>query len=339
MTLLAPAGCSATAPEVPPPVTERAPVAVDKLVPPSPDVPPTWPLTGTPAPDAPPRPALAVKIENPPSVRPQTGLEAADMVWEQVVEGGITRFVVVYHSNVPEVVGPIRSVRPMDPAIVAPLGGVIAFSGGVTPYIDALVAAGVQVVSNDDGHPGFARRSGIEAPHNVFGTPATFLAQADAGHQEPPGPQLRIARRPDLVTATTIGSPATSLQLTMSTASSPGWTWDAAGGAWLRSEAGVPARAASGARLSAANVVVLRANLVDSGARDSGGNVVPETQLVGTGEALVASGGHTVPATWTKTGVGDPIELATADGRPVLMTPGTTWVELVPNGTGSVVVQ
>jgi len=333
------AGCSATPPEVPSPVTERAPVAVDKVVPPVPQIPPTWPLTGAPAPDAPRRPALAVKIENPALVRPQTGLDAADMVWEEVVEGGVTRFVAVFHSNVPEVVGPIRSVRPMDPAIVAPLDGVIAFSGGVPPYIDALVDAGVQVLSNDDGDPGFARRSGSAAPHNVFGSPATFLGQADADHQDPPGAQLRIARRPDLVTATSVGTPAGSLQLTLSTASSPGWVWDPAGGVWLRSEAGVPARAASGARLSAANVVVLRVDLVDSGGRDVAGNVVPETRLVGTGEALVASGGRTVPARWSKTDVGTPVELTTTDGQPVLVSPGTTWVELVRNGAGSVFVQ
>jgi len=261
LVLLASAGCSAAAPEVPPPVTERAPVAVEKAVPPPPDVPPTWPLTGAPAPDAPRRPALAVKIENPAVVRPQTGLDAADMVWEEVVEGGITRFVAVYHSTVPEVVGPIRSVRPMDPAIVAPLHGVIAFSGGVTPYIDALVDAGVQVLSNDDGAPGFTRRSGIAAPHNVFGSPTTFLAQADAEHQDPPDPQLRIARRPDLVTATNEGAPATSVQITMSTASSPGWTWDPAGGERPRSEQGAPARAASGARLSAGDGGVLRGEI------------------------------------------------------------------------------
>ena len=101
----------------------------------------------------------------------------------------------------------------------------------------------------------------------------------------------------------------------------------------------MPARAASGARLSAVNVVVLRVDLVDSGARDVGGNPVPETRLVGTGEALVATGGRTVAATWRKSDVGTPVELTTADGQPVLVAPGTTWVELVPNGTGSVAVQ
>jgi hypothetical protein len=72
-----------------------------------------WPLTGIESGAVPPHPALAVKVENSVDARPQTGLGAADMVWEEVVEGGITRFVAVYHSTLPPEIGPVRSVRPM----------------------------------------------------------------------------------------------------------------------------------------------------------------------------------------------------------------------------------
>ncbi|WNB85937.1 DUF3048 C-terminal domain-containing protein [Cellulomonas sp. ATA003] len=122
----------------------------------------------------------------------------------------------------------------------------------------------------------------------------------------------------------------------MSTYSQPGWTWDEARGAWLRTEKGVPATAASGARLAAANVVVLRVDLVDSGTRDPSGAVVPETLLEGTGDALVATGGRTLDATWSKGAVTEPVRLTTADGAPVRLEPGVTWVELVPNETGGV---
>ena len=334
--LLALAGCSAEPPEVPVPSTEAAPIAVEKVSPPQPVVPPTWPLTGVVAADVVNRPALAVKIENPPEVRPQTGLDQADVVWEQVVEGGITRFVAVYHSSIPGEVGPIRSVRPMDPAIAAPLHGIMAFSGGQPAFVRALSDAGLQVVSHDAGDAGFYRTRVRAAPHNVFGTPQTFLGQADADHQASPAEQFQVARRPELATAALAGTPAGAVQLTLSSASRPSWTWDAAGGVWLRAESGVPATAASGARLSAANVVVLRVDLVDSGTRDPSGSVVPETRLSGSGEALVASGGRAVNATWTKDAVANPLTLTGADGRPVQLAPGRTWVELVPNGSGSV---
>ena len=110
-----------------------------------------WPLTGVEVDAVPARPALAVKIENSVAARPQSGLNAADVVWEQVVEGGIPRYVAVYHSNLPAQIGPIRSVRPMDPAIAAPLRGLFAFSGGQAGYVDAIAAAGMQVLSNDAG--------------------------------------------------------------------------------------------------------------------------------------------------------------------------------------------
>jgi hypothetical protein len=123
----------------------------------------------------------------------------------------------------------------------------------------------------------------------------------------------------------------------MSTAAHPGWTWDAGSATWLRSESGTPATAASGARLAATNVVVLRVDLVDSGTRDPAGAVVPETLLRGTGAATVATGGRTVDVTWSKDSVRSPLEL-TSDGQPVLLAAGTTWVELVPNETGAVTV-
>jgi hypothetical protein len=334
--LLAVGGCSGAPSEAPVPSTQGPDVAVDKVSPPQPVVPPTWPLTGVAADDVVNRPALAVKIENPPEVRPQTGLDQADVVWEQVVEGGVTRFVAVFHSVVPAEVGPIRSVRPMDPAIAAPLHGVMAFSGGQPGFVRALADAGLQIVSHDAGDAGFYRTRGRAAPHNVFGTPQTFLDQADADHQASPAEQFQIARRPELATAVVAGTPTAAVQLGLSRASQPSWTWDAAGGVWLRAESGTPATAASGARLSAANVVVLRVDLVDSGTTDPAGSPVPETRLTGTGEALVASGGRTVAATWSKDDVATPLALIGADGQPVRLAPGRTWVELVPNGTGSV---
>ena len=66
------------------------------------------------------RPAVAVKIENSIDARPQTGLNSADIVWEEVVEGGVARYLAVFDSKLPPVIGPVRSVRPMDPAIAAP---------------------------------------------------------------------------------------------------------------------------------------------------------------------------------------------------------------------------
>ncbi len=104
----------------------------------------------------------------------------------------------------------------------------------------------------------------------------------------------------------------------------------------LRAEGSTPAVEADGGQIGATNVVVLRVDVVSTDARDPAGNPVPETLLTGSGEALVASGGHTVAATWSKPRIGDRVTLTGTDGDQVMLAPGNTWVELVPNRTGAV---
>ncbi|MGV8966764.1 MAG: DUF3048 domain-containing protein [Cellulomonas sp.] len=337
--LLAIAGCggAAVTPPVPDPSTQAADIGADKAAPPAPAVPATWPLTGVAATDVATRAALAVKIENPKEARPQTGLDQADIVWEEVVEGGVTRYAAVFHSQVPVEVGPIRSVRPMDAGIAGPMHGIVAFSGGQAGFVSAVKASGSQILSNDAGNGGFYRTKNRSAPHNVYGTPATFWAQADADHQANPPEQFVFARSAEQATAVVSGTPASSLSITMSGYSHPSFTWDAASSTWQRSEAGSPATAASGSRLAGTNVITLSVVLVDSGTRDPAGSVVPETKIVGSGAAVVATGGKTIAATWTKTATETPVVLTTADGQVVRLAPGTTWVELVPT-SGSVTV-
>ncbi|MEP7763517.1 DUF3048 domain-containing protein [Sanguibacter sp. 25GB23B1] len=337
-TTLILAGCSGDDAEepVPTPTTEVTPGATaDKQAPPAPAVPPTWALTGVAATDIVARPALAVKIENSKEARPQTGLENADVVWEEMVEGGVTRYIAVYHSQVPETVGPIRSVRPMDSNIIAPLRGLMAFSGGQPGFVQSVSAVGLQVISHDGGASGFYRASGRRAPHNVYGTPATFLSQADTEHSAPPAPEFVFARDAAQATAVVAGAPTNAVSITMSRYSQPSWTWDGASGSFLRSEAGTPAVSADGVRLAATNVVVMSMSMYNTGTVDPAGSPVPETEVVGTGPALVATGGMSVAATWSKASPADPFVLTAADGTPVTLAPGGTWVELVPTTSGS----
>jgi hypothetical protein len=297
---------------------------------------PAWPLTGVSAGAVADRPALAVKIENSIDARPQTGLNAADLVWEEVVEGGITRFVAVYHSNLPPEIGPVRSIRPMDPAITAPLHGLLAFSGGVPTYVGAARNSGLQVLTQDSGTDGFHRISTRRPPHNVYATPETLVAQADDAHRAAPAAQFAYPKAGRQPTAVTEGQPTGTLALTMSGVGHPHWTWNAEAGRWLRAEGSTPAVEAGGSQLAATNVVVLRVDVVSTDARDPAGNPVPETLLTGSGKALVASGGHTVAATWSKAEIDDPVTLTGTDGDQVTLAPGNTWVELVLNRTGAV---
>lgn len=331
-------GACASSPEPPgpaPTTTEESQVTAAKVAPPAPVVPLTWPLTGVVTSEVAARPALAVKIENSTVSRPQTGLEHADMVWEEVVEGGITRFVAVYHSQAPEVVEPVRSVRPMDPAIVAPLRGLLAYSGAQQPFIDAVNAAGIQSVIMDKGHAGFSRDRRRAAPHNVIGNMAAFWGQADGNRAVPPPAQFKYARAAGKGSAATAGTPANRLDVTLSRAQRTVWDWDAGASVYVRSDGGSPAVSTAGVRLSATNVLLLSVEMVNTPFLDPSGAPVPETRLVASGTGVLATGGKSVPVNWSKASVGDLLVLTLGDGKPALLDPGNTWIELVPAGTGS----
>lgn len=335
--LLVVSGCGSGAPTGAPTKTVAATVDAAKGSPPAPVVPLAWPLTGVPAEAVDARPAVAVKIENLPAARPQTGLDQADMVWEEVVEGGITRFVAVFHSQVPETVGPIRSVRPMDPSIFGPTAGVLVYSGGQPPFVAAVGDAGLQSIVHDEGDDGFFLKKGKRAPHNLYGTMDEFLSQVEEDREAPPV-QFAHTRNPGQGTATVAGAPFALLDVKLTHSSRAQWQWGTAENAFLRSEGTTPAVTPEGERLAAANVVVLSVEMVNTKFVDPAGTPVPETKLVGTGEGLVASGGKQVAVTWSKESVTDPLVLTGPDGAPVLLEQGVTWVELVPRGSGSYAV-
>lgn len=336
VTALVLAGCSSGSggTGTPPAETITPTVIADKTAPPTPVVPVTWPLTGLEG-DVVERPAVAVKIENTSQARPQTGLEGADVVWEEVVEFGVSRLVAVYHSTLPEEIGPIRSVRPMDDSIASPLRGLFAFSGGQEGILELIERTPLQILSHDAGDDGFYRVSRRAAPHNVYGSLEDFIAQADAGHQASPGEQFTFARRAGGSAAERLGTPASTVGVVLAPGVEPNWTWDAASGRWLRSEKSTPAVSSSGERLAATNVVVIVVESYDSGFDAQEGAPVPDLRLEGNGEGLVATGGSTLPVTWSKAGMDDPLVITGPDGAVATLAPGNTWVELVPLGTGS----
>jgi hypothetical protein len=332
------AACSADPTEVPPPVSVTPSVEASRTAPPSPTTPPApivWPLTGVQTGEVAARPAIAVKIENSHVARPQKGLEQADMVWETIIDFDVSRLVAVFQSQVPEDIGPIRSVRPMDMAIVKPLGGPLVFSGGQEGILDMVKDAGIQGMNNDYAAPGMYRSKERKAPHNVYGKVQTFIDNADGEHNKPPQAQFGFALTPDKASAVAAGTPAASVSFHLSSQSDPAWGWDPASNAWLRSEGSTPATVASGARISAVNVVAIVANHPNSGFGAQNGAPVPTYDLVGDGTGLVATGGKVIEVTWHKGALEQPIQLTAKDGTPVTLAPGNTWVELVPAGSGS----
>ena len=336
VAVLAFAGCTGAAPEpTPPPVAEPTPDASPEPdVTPEPDPEPApivYPLTGVPVDEVPQIPALAVKIENTAAARPQIGLEFADLVWETVVEGGITRFVAFYHSNLPDEVGPVRSVRPQDAAIVAPFNGVFAYSGGQPAFLAMIDEVNVQSVTQDRGSPGFSRLASRRAPHNLLLNVQNAIGQANASRTVPPPNAFDWAREVGAGSAVTDGRPVEQIVINMSRGQRTVWDWDATSGTFLRSDGNQASVSDTGVRHSAQNVV-----LIESATRTSAadGNV-PETFLVGSGRAVVATGGRVIEGTWSQPGPHDMLVLTLANGDRLTLDPGQTWVHSVPETSGS----
>ena len=276
------------------------------------------------------RPALSAKIDNHPSARPQVGLDEADIVFEELVEGGLTRYVAVWHSTLPAEIGPVRSVRPMDPEIVSPFGGVFAYSGGQVRFIQMMQEAPVYnaIHGQPDTEETFYRTSAKVAPHNVLVKAPELIDQ----HLNLPAPEPQFAYAPSVEEATAVvaGSAVTSLNPRFSGFSSPTWEWDGAQGVFLRFQTnGAADSASSGNQIGAINVVVLQVGIdvVED---------IPTTRLVNQGTGWVATGGSIVEINWFKATPESPIVLTTADGEEVLLGIGNTWVELIPNESSDV---
>ena len=290
---------------------------------------PRWALTGVVG-NIVERPALVVKVENAEESRPQEGLEDADIVFEEMVEGGTSRYAAIFHSTLPEQIAPIRSVRPMDGPITAWTGGLLAFSGGQEVFTSRARNDGLQLISMDWGADGFSREPSRYAPHDVAGDTAAFLAQADGDHQASPPQFCTFDTDGKSSTALLSGTATSTVAVMISSVARPMWTWDDVSRVWLRSEGATPAMAASGVQLSAANVLVLSVEVVMLAGTDAAGTHIPETIVVGQGTGMVASGGMSAPITWQKDSETAPWQFFDESGAPLVLTPGQTWVELVP---------
>ena len=297
------------------------------------------PLTGLPAdPASLGRPALVVKIDDvDPAARPQGGLEQADVVYEEKIEGPNSRFAVVFQSTGADQVGPVRSGRTTDLAIVGPLNRPLyAFSGANATFLP-LLRAGPLVDVGADTHPeAYHREPGREAPDNLFTSTAALWALAPGGSA--PSPIFTFRPVGDAATgatsAPTGGTPATSVAYDWGRGGVPiEYRWDPTRRLWLRRQAGTPHVDVDGAQLSAANVIVQRVPYEDTGVRDVAGTPVPEAKLVGSGPVTVLTDGRSIEGTWTKPDDATPTTFTDAAGRPIALTPGRTTVVLLPDGS------
>jgi hypothetical protein len=291
------------------------------------------PLTGEPAPagGVPQRPALGIKIGNYPGDRPSAGLNQADIVFEEPVEGAITRLLAVFQCTGAGLVGDLRSAREPDVGILSQLSDpLFVHAGGIDPVISLLAAAPLIDDNLYTGSRGSAiiYQPGRYAPYSTFVNTASLWA-FNPTDTKPPAPIFEYTAA--LPPGATQGSGA-SVHIPFSSTSDVTWTWNPKAG-YQRYYSGSPDILIGGTQTVAANVVIMTVQTSDGPwVENSEGGLEVQVNALGSGPLVVMRDDTAIGGTWHRTSLTQPATLTSSTGKTITLQPGNTWVELVPSG-------
>ena len=291
-----------------------------------------WPLTGLTATGATPtHPVMIVKIDNTSASYPQYGLGKADMVVEELVEGGITRLATMFYSTLPTKVGPVRSMRASDIGVVTPTHAVLIASGAAPSTYGRLHQAHVKYYLM--GAPGVSRDFNDpehDLLHSVFAN-LQVLARSIKAKPIVPASYLPWGKESDFTGV----APAIRFAVHFSGSSVTHFAYDAA----TKKYTNTNSHAKRGDQFHPDSVLVLRVREGNAGYLDPAGNPVPETLFFGTGTLTLFHDGQLMHGTWSKVKRDSPLVLTTAAGS-LKIPAGDVWIELLPDtkGGGSLAV-
>lgn len=279
----------------------------------------TYAMTGLPAPPgAKDRPVVVVKIENTDAGRPQRGVNSADLVIEEPVEGGLTRLAAFFESRWPESVGPVRSARISDIGMVEPVGATVVASGGAAQTVTAFEAAGVNLI--DETSTAMVRDPERSMPNNLF-VDLNRIRRAELG-RAPKQPYFSFGE-PSLPP----GPRADNVTIVYSRSHREQWRWESRSGLWVRDDIG-------DLRITAPTILVLAVRLSDAGYRDAAGSRVPIVDTTGTGNGYLLVNGHVHTISWRKPSSKAQWEISTRAGLVLPVPAGRVWMALIQRGAG-----
>jgi hypothetical protein len=283
--------------------------------------------------DAPARPLLAVKVENTDEAFPLAGLEHADVIYEEPVEGSITRFAAFFHCRDAARVGPVRSARTTDPKILLQFSEepVLAYSGANAKVAADLDEAGVVSLTETTANEAFVRDESRSAPHNLFVSTKKLYRIARQQNVDFALPEA-VFRFDEEVPSPS--KPRTSASVAFAPTNVVGWSWSK--DRWVREIDGEPMLAENGEPIAVDNVVIQEVVVTDSNILDAAGFPSPEVKLTGQGRAWILRDGRLVTGRWRRGSMGDLTVFETKGGDEITLTPGTTFVQLVPKDDGEV---
>jgi hypothetical protein len=276
------------------------------------------PFTGEPVPGL--NRVLAVKIDNIVHARPQAGLTHADIVYVLPVEGGLSRFLAIFSSHYPPVIGPVRSAREDDLQLLRQFGRPAFAYSGATPALLPYIHRTARIVDLYAGTTsGYYRDNSRVAPYNLYAHTPVLLAQArgaskahDIGFHFGPAPSGG-----KVTPSASVSYPAASFT----------FTWSAAKGGWLVSMDGAGAITTDGGRLAPATVVIQHTTVRSSRFLEYG-KAPPYAESVGSGSALVLRNGKAWLAHWSRPAADGGTTFTTTSGQPMAFAPGQVWAVL-----------
>jgi hypothetical protein len=285
---------------------------------------PTPSPTATPAGPAYP---LAVMVENMIDARPQSGLARADVVYEALVEGGITRFMAVYKDGKADVIGPVRSARHYFVYLAAEFNAAYVHIGASPQGYNALAASRITNLDETYGDPGFWRSKDRYAPHNAYTSTDLLKDSLDKVRKLTPGSMAGF--KLDDQPRTAQGTTSRGLTIYYPGSYEVSYAYSPEGKSYLRSMDGIPQKdAESGERVSPRNVVV---QFIKSWEIDDVGRL--DLEQLGEGKALFFRDGVVAEGSWRKQSLTAPTQWSDSGGKPVTMSPGKIWVQMLPPGT------
>ncbi len=290
------------------------------------------------------RTALLVKIDNIEGLaRPQVGLDAADVVIEEKIEGASTRFAAVFHSQ-SSPFGPIRSGRSTDVAVIHALNrpGLI-MSGANRIMLGQLLGSPVRNFTYDGLPNNYDKRDDRRAPDHFFSETDRFWEEPIEDSKAPP--QWFRFRRDDLAEGerapcSETAEPASGVSMNWGTGAGSGpvdYEWNDATDSWDRTQADEPHVLENGNLISPANVLVQFVDYRSTGLVDPAGSPIPEAALVGEGEMWAFVDGEVMVGTWKRPELSKLTRWLDRNGRDITISPGQTYIELVSPGDAEII--
>lgn len=273
------------------------------------------------------KPVTAIMIENSPDARPHSGLKQAEVVYEAIAEGGITRFLTLFQQHKPQLIGPVRSLRMYYVDWLAPYQASVAHVGGSHASLQEIRNGKYRDIDQFFNGSSYWRANDRRRPHNVY-TSFEKLDALNAGKGYKSSQFTSFARADGKAS----DKPnATSIDVNFSSSwYNTHYDYDKASNTYLRSIGGQASNDREEGRLAPSVVIALHVNettVMEDGWRQS-------IVTTGTGKATVFQNGTVAEYTWRKNDRFSPLELIDAASKPVALNRGQTWIAAVPNSGG-----